>query len=207
MTNRPRVFLSAVQGARKLVLAIALLIGLAAFALTEASRFGAGVHEIIEGIGLVLIWVCILGRVWCSLYISGRKVRELVEKGPYSVVRNPLYLFSLVGAAGVGAQSGSVLISIALLTVSLVVFAFVVVREESALSKVHSEDYVGYQRRVPRFIPNLKMWSDDAFLTINPRLVARTLMDGLVFLLAVPIAEGIEFLQGTGVLPTIANLP
>ena len=44
---------------------------------------------------------------WSSLYIAGRKGRELVTVGPYSTCRNPLYFFSIVGAAGMGAQSGS----------------------------------------------------------------------------------------------------
>ena len=42
-----------------------------------------------------MILICILGRTWATLYIGGQKQRELVTKGPYSVVRNPLYLFTL----------------------------------------------------------------------------------------------------------------
>ena len=51
--------------------------------------------RLIEMAGLVLILVCILGRTWCTLYIGGLKKRELVTAGPYSVVRNPLYVFTL----------------------------------------------------------------------------------------------------------------
>jgi protein-S-isoprenylcysteine O-methyltransferase Ste14 len=50
-----------------------------------------------------------LGRTWCSLDISGRKKRELVTVGPYALVRNPLYIFTLLEAFGIGAQSGSML--------------------------------------------------------------------------------------------------
>jgi len=38
-----------------------------------------------------------------QLHVSGLQLRELVTKGPYPVVRNPLDLFTLLGAAGIGA--------------------------------------------------------------------------------------------------------
>ena len=59
-------------------------------------------YALIEKAGLALIVICILGRTWCTLYIGGRKKRELINKGPYSVVRNPLYFFTTIGAAGIG---------------------------------------------------------------------------------------------------------
>src|SRR5262245_36841884 len=34
-------------------------------------------------------------RFWATLYIGGRKERELVTDGPYSLCRHPLYLGSL----------------------------------------------------------------------------------------------------------------
>lgn len=39
-------------------------------------------HKAIEWIGVVLIFICIFGRSWCSLYIGGRKKTELVTRGP-----------------------------------------------------------------------------------------------------------------------------
>ena len=66
----------------------------------------------IEWFGIFAIILCIFGRTWTSLYIGGRKNRALLTKGPYSVVRNPLYVFSILGAAGAGAQLGSVISSV-----------------------------------------------------------------------------------------------
>jgi protein-S-isoprenylcysteine O-methyltransferase Ste14 len=45
------------------------------------------IDEIIEAGGALLIIVAIFGRVWCTLYIGGRKRSVLVVHGPYSVVR------------------------------------------------------------------------------------------------------------------------
>lgn len=52
----------------------------------------------VEHLGLIAIMICIFGRASCSLYIGGRKKQEIVSNGPYSLCRNPLYVFSFIGA-------------------------------------------------------------------------------------------------------------
>src|SRR5690606_40050349 len=61
----------------------------------------------------ILIVVCVIGRTWSSIYIAGHKVQTLVMDGPYSISRNPLYVFSIIGAAGAGAQLGSIVLALA----------------------------------------------------------------------------------------------
>lgn len=207
MTTPTYVSLSAVQAARKMALGVVLLVGLAAFAVTQGQGMGVQVHELVEKFGLALIVVCILGRVWCSLYIGGRKVRDLIDNGPYSIVRNPLYVFSFIGAAGIGAQTGSLVVAVVCAVVCYIVFAILVRREEAALVKVHGETYAAYLRSTPRFLPNPALWWDRDSLTVQPVRVMRTFADGLVFLLAIPIAEGLEYLQSIHILPVLANLP
>jgi protein-S-isoprenylcysteine O-methyltransferase Ste14 len=53
-------------------------------------------------IGMILVGIASLGRMWCSLYIAGYKDDKLVAKGPYSICRNPLYFFSMIGTLGIG---------------------------------------------------------------------------------------------------------
>lgn len=201
------ISLSMVQAIRKVALVALLLLGLLGFAFSQAMVFGHTGHDIVEDFGLFLILVCILGRVWCSLYIGGYKVRSLIDNGPYSIVRNPLYVFSFIGAAGVGAQSGSATVMLVFFVLSVVVFSILVRREEAALLKVHGETYAAYMRSTPRFLPNFKLWWDRETLEVKPTRVLRTFADGLVFLLAIPIAEGLEYLQSLHILPVLANLP
>ena len=198
--------LAAVQAARKGVLALCLMAGLAVVALTQAAMFGHQVHELVEALGIGLLVVCILGRVWCSLYIGGRKKAELVTTGPYSVVRNPLYVFSLIGAAGVGAQAGSLALMAVCPLVVWAVFATVVRREEQALAILHGEAFAAYRQRTPVFLPDFRLWRDEALLTVRPDRVAMTFVDGLIFLLAIPAAEGLEQLQHMGYLPTMLSI-
>lgn len=100
------------QTARRAVLSALAALLLGGFAVTGAWTHLNVAHESVEDFGRVLIAICILGRCWCTLYIGGRKGETLVSVGPYSLCRNPLYFFSFVGAAGVGAQTGSLLITL-----------------------------------------------------------------------------------------------
>jgi protein-S-isoprenylcysteine O-methyltransferase Ste14 len=164
-------------------------------------------HEWSEVVGLVLIGVAIVGRTWCTLYIGGRKSREIVATGPYSVSRNPLYLFSFVGIAGIGAQAGSIILGPILVLVALAIFLPVIEREEAALSRRFGPDYDSYRARVPRFGPRLSAWQDMEMVTVSPKLFWRTLREGLAFLLVIPYCEGIEMLQHAGYLTPLVHLP
>jgi hypothetical protein len=53
-------------------------------------------------LGMFLVAIGSLGRMWCSLYIAGYKDQVLLTQGPDSMTRNPLYFFSTFGALGVG---------------------------------------------------------------------------------------------------------
>src|SRR6187399_1591484 len=100
------------QWQRKLIIVAAIAIGIAVvMASRPFSSEGNLLHETVERSGFFLILIAIVGRTWCSMYISGRKLAALVTDGPYSISRNPLYLFSSIAAFGVGAQFGSIVIA------------------------------------------------------------------------------------------------
>jgi protein-S-isoprenylcysteine O-methyltransferase Ste14 len=161
----------------------------------------------IEGFGLFLIVLCILGRTWCTLYIGGLKKRSLVTKGPYSVTRNPLYAFTVVGAAGMGAQSGSMVIAALFVAASFVIFSAVIRQEEVFLSASFPIEYANYAARVPRFFPRPSLWDDAEELLVKPRLVRQTFLDACVFLVALPLTEAIEWLHDLGWVPRLLWLP
>ncbi len=197
-----------VQAVRKLVLLLAAGFGIVVFALTASSYPSySSAHQAIEWVGFGFIVVCILGRTWSSFYIGGRKTVDLVTIGPYSVMRNPLYFFSVIGAAGIGAQAGSITVALGCAGVGFVVFAVVVRHEERLLLRRHRQSYLAYIERVPRFLPNPLLWHDEPTLTIRQYRVFVTFADALLFLLAVPLARACEHLQSTGVLPVLALLP
>jgi len=194
--------MAAYQASRRLVLA--LIIGvvclLLVFSGSLQSEFN---HEAIESHGLALILLGIGGRLWSILYIGGRKSAEVVSSGPYSIMRNPLYFFSTIAAAGVGAQTGSYVVTVALMVLCAIAFHVVALREERYLKANLGQAYVDYTRRVPRFFPNPFIFRDEASVTFTSRTFKTTFLDGLVFLLAIPFFEAIEIGQETGVIPVL----
>ena len=199
--------LQRVQRVRKAVMLVGI-VAVVAVAVLTSSAWGEGeFHEAVEAVGLGLIAVCIVGRAWCSLYIGGRKKAEVVDRGPYSVSRNPLYVFSFLGAFGVGAQTGSVSLAALFLAVTVLVFWFTVLREEAWLSEAFGTAYAAYVARTPRFGPDFSKWRDEGLLEVRPRFFLTTLRDGLVFLLAVPLFESIDRLQAIGWLAPLLRLP
>ena len=186
-----------------LAVAIALLSGIMLFVSTSWLE---AAHEMIEAIGVVLIGAAILGRLWCTLYIGGRKSDMVVQTGPYSIMRNPLYFFSAIGAAGVGAQSGSITVALVFGLFCTLAFLIVIRREELFLSAQFGAGYQDYLNRVPRFFPNIRLFRDEAMLSVLPKRLYVTLMDGLVFFAALPSFEAVEYLQKTGVIPVLLRL-
>lgn len=196
-----------VQRIRKGVLLVAILAVLAFSAVTRSIGGDTLLHEGLEAIGLALIAICIIGRAWCSLYIGGRKKTEIVDRGPYSITRNPLYVFSFMGAFGMGALTGSATIAILFLLIAVAVFAATVKREETWLRSTFGETYEAYVARTPRFWPDFSLWRDGETLEIRPRFFLRTLLDGAVMVIAYPLFESIEYLQDIGWIRILLSLP
>jgi len=199
--------LSPVQARRKAVLLAAIVCVFALFAVTRAQVFGANLHEAIEIVGMIAILGCIFGRCWCSLYIGGRKISELVTVGPYSLCRNPLYTFTFIGAAGAMAQSGSLTLVVVGSLITWIVFRLVVRKEERLLTSIYGETYEQYLKTTPRFLPNFSLWQGVETVEARPKRIVFTFVDGLAFFLAVPVAEVFEHLQTTGVVPVLLQLP
>lgn len=203
MSIQPSAALSLdiVQRRRKWFAGFVLAILLAFVAsVRSVTAFQGKWHEGVEALGVALIILAIVGRGWCSLYIGGRKKAEIVDHGPYSVTRNPLYVFSFIGAFGIGAQTGSLVVGAVFALAAFLVFLRTVGREEAWLAEHFGGTYEAYRARTPRFWPDVSRWRDAEELAVRPVFFLRTLRDGLTFLAAIPVMEGIEHLQAIGLI-------
>jgi protein-S-isoprenylcysteine O-methyltransferase Ste14 len=164
------------------------------------------VHENLEYLGEILMVVGIGGRLWSILYIDGKKSTKVVDTGPYSVTRNPLYLFSMVAAAGVGAQMGGVVAMIGFALLCAVAFHVVILYEESHLRANLGQAFEDYCARVPRFLPDFRLYREQETVTFRPRVLLNTLADGMVFLVSIPFFELVEQAQNAGLVPVLFRL-
>lgn len=206
--SETNISMSTVQLIRKAVLVAVIAVGIFVVAFGDSRWPDEGtMNEGIEFAGFLLIAFCIVGRTWCSLYIGGMKNKAIVSEGPYSITRNPLYVFSVIGAAGVGAQFGSMIIALSAALVTWGVFYALIFSEERHLQLQFGVKYKSYKARVPRFLPKFSLWRDSDSLTIKPYNVRSTFIDACIFLIAIPIAEGFDYLHNSGVVPVLFRLP
>ncbi len=80
------------------------------------------------------------------------KNAELTTSGPYAYTRNPLYLGSVVIAAGFAIAARSWWVVLALVIVFVTIYV-PVVRSEEAYLRVLFPQFDEYARQVPRFFP------------------------------------------------------
>jgi len=165
------------------------------------------VSKALELIGIFLISLCVLGRIWASLFIAGNKIHVLVDTGPYSALRHPLYLFSFLGATGIGFYSKNILFLALLVGVFLIHYWFVMIHEELQMMQAHGEVYAEYMKRVPRFIPNIVLYREPEKVTVDVRIYRRTFIDVAWFIWAIIPLEIIDRLHETGILPVFYHLP
>jgi hypothetical protein len=101
---------------------------------------------------LLLVIPGLLLRGYASGYVQ--KNQKLTVTGPYAYTRNPLYLGSILMAAGFVLALMSLPFAITLVAGFLVIYVPVIASEEAFL-RVTFPEYASYCRRVPRLIPRL----------------------------------------------------
>ena len=98
----------------------------------------------------------VLPGLWLRGYAAGyvKKNSELTMTGPYAHVRNPLYLGSILIAAGFAVALMSLPFAIALAVFFLLIYVPVIASEEAFLRDTFLE-FEWYCARVPRLIPRI----------------------------------------------------
>jgi protein-S-isoprenylcysteine O-methyltransferase Ste14 len=89
-------------------------------------------------------------RAWAAGHLA--KNQQLTTGGPYAHVRNPLYLGTLVVAAGLALACRSLGLAILFALVFLFIYLPVIVLEEQHLRELFP-DFERYAQTVPAFLP------------------------------------------------------
>ena len=123
-------------------------------------------------------------RAWAAGCLA--KNQQLATGGPYAYTRNPLYIGTLLVAAGLAVAANSAWLAVLFAAVFLLVYLPVIQNEEQHLRKIFPE-YAAYAGRVPALFPRFTPAA-----TQNPSRFRRAL-----YMKNQEYQAGLGFLAGT----------
>ncbi len=114
-----------------------------------------GALSMVSGLPVAAVGLWLRG--WAAGHLE--KNERLASSGPYGHLRNPLYLGTLLAAAGLAIASSRWLLGVLFAVAFVLVYLPVIEQEEQHLRKLFP-DYAGYARQVPLLVPRWKGASD-----------------------------------------------
>jgi protein-S-isoprenylcysteine O-methyltransferase Ste14 len=116
--------------------------------------------SLLAGLGLLFtVWARVhLGRNWSGT-VTIKEDHELIDNGPYGVVRHPIYTGLLVAFIGSAVARGEWRAVLAVLIVWAALWRKLRL-EERWMAEVFGEQYAAYRQRVPALVPRFRhVWS------------------------------------------------
>lgn len=157
----------------------------------------------LEVLGYLLLVAGVGLRLWSTLYIGSRKSRELIQQGPYSMCRNPLYLGTFAIIMGVALLFDNLVMLAAIVLLFVPIMLLVIRLEERHLEEIFGQEYCNYRLRVPALWPSLRNYSNPERLEVATRAVTRASIESAAILLVPPLAEITKFLYSNHWLPVL----
>lgn len=161
----------------------------------------------IEWTGYIFLIIATLGRLWCSIYIGGYKNNRVINEGPYSIVRNPLYIFSFFGGIGLGLAAENLLVLSLIIPLFIIYYPSVVYREEKDLEAKFGQEFIDYKRKTPRWFPRFSNYYEPEQYLVKPEYIRKAMFDSMWFIWLFMILRIIEVLQDLHFIPVVLKIP
>lgn len=158
-------------------------------------------------VAFALVVVSVLGRLWCSLYLAGYKNGSLITTGPYSIVRNPLYIFSMLGGIGIGMATMSLTITLLIVLFLVGISHATINAEESKLESLFGAEYRQYRMQTSSILPRFQRFEAPTTYTISFRHVHAAFLDVVWFFIVFLLALWLLKARAGGWLPQLFTLP
>ena len=119
--------------------------------------------DIAHGLGILLLGVGLVGTLWAQfamgdswrIGVDQRARTELVSRGPFRWVRNPIFTWVTFASAGIVLLAPNALALASLLILVIAVEIQVRAVEEPYLLRTHGETYRRYAAVTGRFVPGI----------------------------------------------------
>lgn len=153
-------------------------------------------------IGTVMVGAGVLGRAWCLSHITGNKRNMVIQHGPYSLCRNPLYLFSFTGAVGIGLATKTFAFPVVILIVFVIYYPLVIKKEEAELKLKFDTEFETYMKKIKsRIIPSFRSYKGQERTEINLRSFRKGIFELIYFIISIGIFPIVETLHAMGAIP------
>ena len=133
--------------------------------------------------GILFIFLGEFIRV-CSVSYAGGETRTMnvggsavCKSGPYSYIRNPLYvgnMFLYVGLTLIAGSPNIFIVTLITFTFFFIQYSLIISLEEEALEKKFGEEYVNYKNEVPSIIPKFNSKFNKMIKPIFSRVEKKT---------------------------------
>lgn len=159
----------------------------------------------------LLGWTCFAAgavfRWWATLYIGGKKGRELAVDGPYSLCRNPLYLGTFLLTLSIAFYLHSVLLGFGVVLATPIYLGVTVPWEEQSLRQVFGERFENYRRKTPSFLPEFKRFHSPSSIDVNVDGLSAEFQRALRWMWIPVLAQSLEQLKHASWWPAWMILP
>ncbi len=183
------------------------LLVLALVAASDGRSLQGSTALLVQSAGFLLVVLAVLGRLWTTLFIAGKKDQQLVRDGPYSACRHPLYVCSVIAALGIGLTTRSVVLVVTLPLIVGAIAAIAGRREDVALLKLHGQAWLAYRDAVPAFWPAWSMRRTPDRVSVPPKIYCKAFLDAASFLALWLSVLLIDNLRTGGTWPALFSLP
>lgn len=130
------------------------------FAYRDGIDFNPGIWFVIAGLFI---------RLWASGIIKKR--RALTTAGPYSFVRNPLYLGSFLAGFGFCLFVKNIFLLLIFIFLFFIFYKGTIKEEETLLADIFGQEYLDYKKAVPSFFPSFKRYKPESLFLFDFRQV------------------------------------
>jgi len=162
----------------------------------------------LDVIGIAFILLGQLFRLSARGYKTqhSKEGQSLIQGGPYSVVRNPMYLGILLIGMGIVLMLFKWWVAAVLILVFILRYILLMLSEEKKLTVLFPSEYPQYCKRVPRILPSLSTILKrevSEYLPVKLRWIKREIGTILVVLLTVVFIELLRDILSKGLIKGI----
>jgi protein-S-isoprenylcysteine O-methyltransferase Ste14 len=180
---------SIIQRNRLAVRSFLLILMFGSLLFTDRRLDGTPVGMVLFALGSVSILTAAIVRFWCYVYNSGTRTKTIITQGPYSLCRNPIYLCSMLLAAGVGLLAQSVTLALLFGSIAFLFYLHIIEGEERKLTFLHDATYTSYRARTSKFIPHLDDLSPGVVESVPGQILMRKIPKLISLGMIFPIVE------------------